>query len=355
MNTSIPESESKSEVLISTQTQALPAEGMPEFELGNSGDTASQETETLAESSISTSVELLDAQTEFHGTSVRISEIFFSVEGEGPLTGRPTLFIRTFGCNFTCSGFSNPSKKKIVIDQNLTNSIEDAPTDVGCDSIYSWHEDYRKLTQAWTPEQVHTLANGVLQLNRTPRKNIWDNVVLSLTGGEPMLHQKFWVRCLPKFKETSGKILIETNGSVPLHPIFQAYLESEPLFAANQLMFSISPKLKNSGEPQEKAIKPEVVANYLSTGAELYLKFVTDGSDASLEEIKSVVLLYNAELIRRGLPVRITNDSVWLMPEGATERQQKQNMTKVAKVALREGFNFSARVHVWIWGNTPGT
>ena len=72
---------------------------------------------------------------------LKVSEIFYSAQGEGRFVGVPSVFLRTFGCNFTCPGFGMPrgeiSKEADVVAESvqLYSRYEDLPlVNTGCDS-----------------------------------------------------------------------------------------------------------------------------------------------------------------------------------------------------------------------------
>jgi len=43
---------------------------------------------------------------------LKVSELFYSIQGEGRYMGVPSVFLRTLGCNFTCDGFGMPKGEK---------------------------------------------------------------------------------------------------------------------------------------------------------------------------------------------------------------------------------------------------
>lgn len=292
--------------------------------------------------------------------TIPVSEIFYSIEGEGPFVGRPVCFIRTYGCNFTCRGFSNRDLADIEITPD--GSMAQVKTDRGCDTIYSWHPEYRRFAKDYSLEELdaaiyEAIVKGVPHNHQIP----WDNIVISFTGGEPMMHQKQLAELLESdysvvFRQGSQcpLILIETNGSVPVGPELSKAIRSY----AGTVVFSASPKLSNSGEKWSRAIRPRVISSMYASTAGVYLKFVSDGSLESLSEVNTALLEYNEHLrtIVGGLvPDRIPASSVFLMAEGATLEQQQLTQRAVAEAALAWGYSFSPRAHVWIWGNTVGT
>lgn len=279
----------------------------------------------------------------------RISEVFLSIEGEGPYTGRPTLFVRFFGCNFTCSGFNNPEGEVIVYSKDqLKDKFQYSK---GCDSAYSWHPNFKDQARFYTVDDL------VSMIDAFKRKHLGDrfngnpfNPILCFTGGEPMLYQEF----IADFLNTSyaydnfsnSHLLFESNGS--LAPT-DNLLETLQNYGVT---WSFSPKLSASGEPWEKAIRPEVYT-HTSWHDAVYLKFVTDGSEEMLAEIEKAVAEINAVLIEDNRS--ITASQIWLMPMGTTKEQQEAIQRKVAQQAINHGYNFCARVHVWVFDNEIGT
>jgi 7-carboxy-7-deazaguanine synthase len=285
----------------------------------------------------------------------RVSEIFYSIEGEGPYTGRPTVFVRLFGCNFTCSGYSNKNNEKITPD------VDGLLPKMGCDSIYSWHKDYKDRTSVYSASDLVTQILDVLPGKQISHPVTGLKPILCFTGGEPMLQQKAIAYLLDTLEGTPlfdvNEILIETNCAVELLPaVRSSFLTWIAYKEGNKLIWSNSPKLSNSGEPFHKAIRPAIyssqqLTNPIYAPAEhihQYLKFVSDGSSESFREIAHAVSLYSAV-------ADIAPTDVWVMPEGHTTRQQEQVQRNVAEKCLAKGYNFSGRLHCWVWDNQKGT
>lgn len=294
-----------------------------------------------------------DAVKAKRARSVRVSEVFYSIEGEGPLTGFPTVFVRLFGCNFTCSGFNNPTDAK-VIPLKIQTLEEFVPTH-GCDSIYSWHPEYKHLTSTFTAE---SLAKKILSLLpgkavKNPRSGVVP--VLSVTGGEPTLHQRAILELLEHPLMTEFKcLLIETNAAVTLTSDFINGLNAWSS-RGNTVVWSNSPKLRISGELEIDAIRPDVIASQmLVLGSAQYFKFVSAGTEESFQEIEATV-----QKFKDGLPAdhayTISPDVVYVMPVGAGMQEQNEVQTQVAEHCLNYGYNFCARVHVYVFKNAIGT
>ena len=144
----------------------------------------------------------------------------------------------------------------------------------------------------------------------------------------------------------------ETNGTQELTDDFVKFFNNRGLYSG-ELFFSVSPKLWTvAGERTEKAIQPEVVKLYdwLSKGRG-QLKFVVGDKQEQWDEVDCVV----AKMREAGVRY-----PVWIMPVGATEEAQNGTLDeyasagKIAEMAFKRGFNVSARVHVYLWGNLIG-
>ncbi len=285
--------------------------------------------------------------------SLRVSEVFYSIEGEGPLTGVPTLFVRTYGCNFTCSGFSNPSLARVIPIH--INKLDDFVPTVGCDSIYSWHPEYKHLTKTYLTDD---LAHHIVQ--QLPGQSIVNpksktSPVLSLTGGEPTLHSRSIIELLRE-PEMQGfdKLLIETNAAVTLSEDFIVGLNAWLGGGHRMLLWANSPKLALSGEMRKDAIRPDIILSQMKVAHSVqYFKFVSDGTAESFAEIDSVIEEYNAFL--RPLGKSVCHDSIYVMPMGATLEEQDMVQLQVAQRCMDSGYNFCSRVHVTVFKNSVGT
>ena len=276
--------------------------------------------------------------------SIRVSEVFYSLEGEGPYTGYPTLFIRFFGCNFTCAGFGKETATALREFYPVVTSREELKKQefkIGCDSAYSWHPTYKTLAVDHT---VESLAEEIVRVIGDSKAK----PILCFTGGEPMLYQKYLGAIWNAVHDRVSSILIETNGSLKVKQEFWDGFNGDNN-AVSHIIWSVSPKLSNSGEPWEIAINPSVLKTMLG---ERYLKFVSDGSKESLDEVERALREYSEGNDAAYILLR---NRTWLMPEGSTLEQQQEVQRKVAEVCMKENFKFCARVHVWVFNNEIGT
>jgi len=284
---------------------------------------------------------------------LKASEVFYSAQGEGRFVGVPSVFLRTFGCNFTCGGFGMPqgqiSKERdwVAVKVQDFQRYEDLPlVTTGCDSYASWDARFKHLSPSYT---VNDIVKKMLDL--TPNGH-WvqengNDVHLVITGGEPLLG---WQKLYPDILEAIPmrdlkNLTFETNGTQELTGDFKEYLRRwrGPDWLDRDVTFSVSAKLSTSGESWQDAIKPAVVTEYEEYGT-TYLKFVVE-NPSDFEEIQRAVDEYRTAGFQ-GL--------VYVMPVGGTLETYNKNMTKIADECMRQGYIFSPRLHVSLWGNSWG-
>lgn len=283
-------------------------------------------------------------------SKIKIAELFYSIQGEGRYMGVPSVFLRTFGCNFTCSGFGMP-KGELSKEANELAKVHaiqpfkhynDLPlVSTGCDSYASWHPFFKDLSPMMTADAIANRIEEILPHNK------WGHTHLVITGGEPLLG---WQRSYPdlldhpKLKDLT-EITFETNGTQPISHDFKKYLKAwtyEKGF--HSLTFSVSPKLSVSGEKKEDAIKPEIINQYADIG-HTYLKFVV-ASEEDVAEALSTIGKYKDEGF---------NGHVYLMPVGGVESVYHLNNRRVAELAMKHGLRYSDRLQVPLFKNEWGT
>jgi len=103
-------------------------------------------------------------------SKIKVSELFYSIQGEGRYMGVPSVFLRTFGCNFTCDGFGLPRGEKSLERVNVALIDEERPfknykdlplVSTGCDSYASWDPNFKHLSPLY---DVGRLANDIVDL-----------------------------------------------------------------------------------------------------------------------------------------------------------------------------------------------
>ena len=283
-------------------------------------------------------------------SKLKIAELFYSIQGEGRYMGVPSVFLRTFGCNFKCAGFGMPRGEMsheatdIAATHTMIESFvkyEDLPlVSTGCDSYASWHPDFKDLSPMLTSEAIADRIMEILPHNE------WLDEHLVITGGEPLLG---WQRAYPDLLNNSKmkalkEITFETNGTQKLTPEFKGYLAKWNSEVGKELTFSVSAKLPCSGEKWEEAILPEVVCEYEEVGT-AYLKFVI-----ATEEDRDYALKAASEYRAAGF-----KGHVYLMPVGGVESVYALNNKAVAIMAMKHGLRYSDRLQVPLFKNEWGT
>lgn len=227
--------------------------------------------------------------------TLKVSEIFESLQGEGVSTGAPCVFVRLAQCNLHCSW---------------------------CDTKYTWdfaHYRYEDEVREQSVLHVAQVVNGAASRR------------LVLTGGEPLLQQRslqeFFAQLAPDIA-----VEVETNGTI--------LPEAAAMSRVNQ--WNVSPKLKNAGDPEQFRIRPEVLTSLRDTGR-AYLKFVVQ-SQADCEEADSLVARFDWP-----------RDRVLFMPEASDRDQLRARSRVVAEAARLRSFRFSSRIHLELWGGRRGT
>ena len=185
-------------------------------------------------------------------SKIKVAELFYSIQGEGRYMGVPSVFLRTFGCNFKCAGFGMPrgelstEAEDIATVVHLYNKYEELPlVSTGCDSYASWHPSFKDLSPMLTSDAI---ADRIMEI--LPYHN-WIDEHLVITGGEPLLG---WQRAYPDLLDhpkMAGlkEITFETNGTQKLTPEFKEYLLNwnRHDHQEREITFSVSAKLPASG------------------------------------------------------------------------------------------------------------
>lgn len=280
--------------------------------------------------------------------NIKVSELFYSIQGEGRYIGVPSIFLRTYGCNFTCGGFgmnkgelSNERDVIAIKAEDYTDYKSLPLVSTGCDSYASWDPRFKHLSPVLTTDSIASSIMDILPHNR------WMDEHLVITGGEPLLG---WQRAYPELlshdkMKALKEITFETNGTQELSQDFKVYLQQWKINREkNALTFSVSPKLSISGEKWEEAIRPEIIHQYESIGF-VYLKFVIATSEDALEADKAV-----KEYRNRGF-----RGPVYFMPCGGVESLYNLNAKNVAIEAMNRGYRYSDRLQVPLFKNEWGT
>lgn len=290
---------------------------------------------------------------------LRVSEIFGGVDenavspvlqGEGYRLGKPSIFVRTFGCNFRCKNFGIKNliaqKKNIEVQEIIENlvhykSLEELPlVKTGCDSYFSVYPEFKKFTKDYDPEELVKII-----LDRQPPQKL-SRCDIVFTGGEPLLHQSFFKCIIPSLdKHEQNNITFETNGTIVLEDDLIEIMNRTNV----QYLWSVSPKLKHSGHALHETFILEALNSYNKVkNSTLVLKFVISEDNFDESELFTFIKGYAFNNIKV--------EDIFLMPEGGiNDLRYEMNRKFVIDLCCRYGFRYSPRLQLELYGNKVGT
>ena len=229
---------------------------------------------------------------------IRVSETFFSVQGEGITVGVPAVFIRLQGCNLDCGSQGG-----------------------------SWVCDTESVWKKGERYSVHNFCKIVQSLYKEPLAN---GAHLIITGGEPLLQQDTIVD-LVNALDIKSPIEIETNGTILPNQFLQKRVN----------YWNVSPKLSNSGEPQSKRITPAL--EWFSMQSNVIFKFVvTNHEDLSDIEFSFPWVV--------SVPIR----QKFLMPAADSRLDLHNKYESIIELAKTNGYSLSQRLHLTVWDKKTG-
>ena len=223
-------------------------------------------------------------------------EIFYSLQGEGAALGTPSVFLRLALCNLICTW---------------------------CDTKYTWdwrHYDYKREVMELSLEQVE---EEVLR---------YDCRHLVITGGEPLLQQKALSNLVASLNEKGFSFEVETNGTIV----------PDSMLARCINQWNVSPKLATSGNAAHRREVAEALRSFGQLPNSYFKFVVVEASD--LEEVRTLAEKYNLNRRR-----------VILMPEGRSPAALRNKSQWLSQVCIQEGFRFTPRLHILLWGDKRGT
>lgn len=229
-----------------------------------------------------------------------ISEIFYSIQGEGGLTGVPSVFIRTSGCNLRCNW---------------------------CDTMHA----------SWEPEGVEMSLEEILRQVESfgPARHC------VLTGGEPMVAKGIH-ELAGALKARDKHITIETAATVAPGGIACDLASLSPKLGNSKPDARLSETWRRKHEDLRR--QPTIIGEWLDHYP-CQLKFVV-ASSADVDEIQSLL---------RDVARVVEPSNIMLMAEGISCEIIRGRNQLLVELCKRYGYRFCSRLHVEIFGHTRGT
>ena len=235
-----------------------------------------------------------------------VSEVFYSIQGEGITTGYPAVFLRLGGCNLMCGGKGTQTD----------GMLHDGAT-WRCDTIEVWMKSKAKaFEEIFDNECMVAMQCGAH---------------LVITGGEPLMQREKIMYLIKWLREGIPNLYveIETNGTI---------LSTNALFTlVNQ--WNVSPKLSNSGMNYKDTFR-DIVLYSLNKHNTIFKFVISDYED--WDEVERLYLPH------------IDKDKVWLMPSGSNTKELKKSKLIVAEICKHNYLKFTNRLHIEIWNKKTG-
>jgi 7-carboxy-7-deazaguanine synthase len=230
--------------------------------------------------------------------NLRVSEMFYSVQGEGKSVGVPSVFLRLTGCVLSC-GFCDTTE---VWKKGVDYSMDD-------------------LLRIFDKEGY----TGALRRNAH----------LILTGGDPLIQQNM----LYYFASVLLREVLPAKFVVELET--EGVIQPETLMTMVVSWFNVSPKLANSGIPESRRYKPNVLGFHARRDQDIF-KFAVSKEEDVFEALK----------LSESLSVPLHR--IWIMPICSTRKEHEETSPMIAELAKKYGCNFSPRLQLVLWDKAVG-
>lgn len=225
--------------------------------------------------------------------TLKLSEVFYSLQGEGIDVGKPAVFIRTALCNLSCTW---------------------------CDTKYTWdwsHYDYDREVSEMTIPEIQEQISG------------FDTKHCVITGGEPLIQQMKLIPLLSNLKNKDYFVEVETNGTILPSDTVERFVDR----------WNVSPKLQNS-LISNQCREVQSCLEYFACNPKAYIKFVIC-NHSDIAEVKTLIGKY-----------KLKSQRIILMPEGNSAPEIMEKSKWLAEICLANGYRLSVRLHTLVWSGT---
>ena len=320
---------------------------------------------------------------------MRLVESFLSIQGEGKFAGRLAFFFRFAGCNLRCAGFGgeriSPKTGEILRGcdtiravftnhfeheeiLNLTQLLNKIPNLSGlscfapaCSALgFRAAESFSEsdtLNSAAAQKLLRPNSSAENSLNLTSENSLnfaaqnssnlnpqssaspqsaklYQKPIVVITGGEPLLHHKeaLFYEFICELLARGYEVHFETNGTI--------LVDFEKFSVYKSCVFAVSPKLSNSAEPRERRLSFAALRSLKQNAKDSFYKFVISPEFDAQPEIREILAACGGE--------------VYCMPCGADRRELESGAQFCVDFCLKNGYNYSDRLHIRIWGEKDG-
>jgi 7-carboxy-7-deazaguanine synthase len=258
--------------------------------------------------------------SQFYDSTLLVSEIFHSFQGEGKNIGIPSVFLRLAVCNLHC--WYCDTKYTWLFNEALLETVRSEMRKQGI------AQDRPDLKIYVPNEEIH--RNSISQVEEAVLIYKCDHIVI--TGGEPLIQQANLVPLLERLRMASKSFFVEveTNGTIIPNETMKILVTQ----------WNVSPKLASSGNSPYAREKQDCINSFKSLNS--YFKFVIQ-DERDLIDTEDLVI-----------KLRLPKNRVILMPEATEVSVLEERGRVLSTYCKKRGYSFSSRLHIATYGNKRG-